>query len=75
MVFRDVRIADTESIDDGTVRIGQQMILDAKAISEAPEQSHRIGADGVDLDVFAFKCGMLLLQLDQLRLAEASPGG
>jgi len=51
------------------------MVLDAKAISETPEQIYRIGADGVDLDAFACKCGTLLLQLDQLRLAEASPGG
>ena len=75
MIFGDVGIADTECVDDDTADVGQQVVLDAEVLGETGQQVRWIRADGVDLDAFAKEGGMLALQLDQLRLAEASPGG
>jgi hypothetical protein len=75
VILGDVGVADAEGVDDGTVDVGQQGILDTETAGESRQKIRWIRADGVDFDAFTQEGGTLLLQLDQLRLAEASPGG
>ena len=75
VILGDVGVADAEGVDDGTVDVGQQGILDTETAGESRQKIRWIRADGVDFDAFTEEGGTLLLQFDQLRLAEASPGG
>ena len=75
MILRDIGIQDAELSYHRAVFIGEQRIGDGILFCEFPQNLHRIIADGADPDVVSFKALEILLQLNQLRFAEASPGG
>jgi hypothetical protein len=60
--------------DDLAALVGEQREGDAVGGGKAGQHAYRVVADAEDADAVPLEVGQVALQLDQLRLAERSPG-
>jgi hypothetical protein len=74
VLFGYVGVKDAELSDHEAVFIREKGIADAMPLGELKEDVLRVVADGEDLDAVTTERFLVALQLDELRLAEASPG-
>ncbi len=75
MLRREVLIEQAEPTNDNTPHIGKQRVDDTVLRGELGEDRDRIVAHREDRNAFALIVRQTALQLDELRLAERSPGG
>lgn len=75
VTLRYMRVEYAEFADHPAAAVGKQGVGDAVPGGVSRQQRGRIRADRVDGDVVPCKVLEIALQLDQLRFAEASPGG
>jgi len=74
MLRIDVLVQQAEGAYHGAPLIGEEGIGDVVCVGKPAEHGDGIIADGEDGDVRPREVGQAALQLDELRLAEGSPG-
>jgi len=74
MLLIDVLVQQAEGAHDVTPMVGEEGIGDSVPVGKPAEHVHRIIAHGEESNILAREVGYAALQLDELRLAEGSPG-
>jgi hypothetical protein len=75
IILRNTRIQDTQLPNQPAAIVRKQRIPDVVLVRELLQNANGIRTNGENTNSLLFEVFQILLQLDQLRLAESSPRG